>query len=178
MTGCTMNNSSEVNKTVFDVGNEKVELDQVSILSNKIDMLIPKSFRIMSEELAKIKYPSERRPTIIYTNESGSINVALSHTKNKATSSQISEYMDVLKKTFKNLYPSAQWNNASVEKMNGKEVGVLELVTPAIDTEIYNLIWFTDLDGKLLISTFNCKKEQMKDWIPIAKCIMTSQQFR
>lgn len=132
----------------------------------------------MSEEMAKTKYPSERRPTIIYTNESGSVNIALNHTQSQVVNSQISAYTDNFKKTFENLYPSAQWYNSSVEKLNGKDVGVLELLTPAIDTEIYNLIWFTDLDGRLLISTFNCTKEQMNEWKPIAKSIMASQQFK
>lgn len=53
----------------------------------------------------------------------------------------------------------------------------MELLSLAADTEIYNLIWFTDLDGKLLLSTFNCTKEQMDDWKPIAKTIMESQQY-
>jgi hypothetical protein len=177
-TGCTNNVSKQVIKTEFEVSNEKVELEKASILSNKADILLPKSFSIMTEEMAKMKYPSERRPTIIYTNVSGSINIALNHTQSKATNSQISAYMDSMKKTFENLYPSAQWYNSSVEKVNGKKVGVLELVTPASDTEIYNLMWLTDLDGRLLISTFNCTKEQMNDWKPIAKSIMNSQLFR
>lgn len=174
----TESTKTEGTKTEFEVGKEKIKLEKVSVLSNKADMLIPKSFSIMSEEMAKTKYPSERRPTIIYTNENGSINIALNHTQNQAKNSEISAYMNTLKKSFENMYPSAQWYNSSVEKINGKDVGVLELLTPATDTEVYNLIWFTDLDGRLLLSTFNCTKEQMNDWKPIAKVIMNSQQFR
>ena len=118
ITGCTKNNSAEVIKTEFEVVKEKVELEKVSILSNKVDILLPKSFSIMSEEMAKTKYPSENRPTIIYTNASGSVNISLNHTQNKATNSQISAYMDILKESFENLYPSAQWYNSSVEKIN------------------------------------------------------------
>jgi hypothetical protein len=53
--------------------------------------------------------------------------------------------------------------------INGKEVGYLEFLTSAMDTEIYNLIFFTDLDGKLLLCTFNCTKKSIDEWSTIAK---------
>lgn len=164
-------------KTEFEVGNETVKLTELSLLSSKVNILIPETFCVMSEDMAKTKYPNERRPTIIYTNESGSVNVAFSYTENKATESQIPEYLNSFKQSFKNMYPSAKWYNSNVVLINEKTVGYMELVTPSIDTEIYNLLWFTDLDGKLLLSTFNCTKEQMDDWKPIAKTIMDSQQY-
>lgn len=165
-------------ETKFKVDNEMIELENVSILPQKVDIYIPKSFSIMSEEMAKIKYPSEERPTIIYTNESGSINIGLKIAKSNTTDSQIKDYTDVIKKSYKNLYPSAQWFDSGVKKVDGKNVGYLELLTPAIDTEIYNLIYLTELDGKLLLLTFNCTKEKMNDWKPIAKNIMASLQFK
>jgi hypothetical protein len=80
--------------------------------------------------------------------------------------------------TFKNIYPSAQWYDSGIKEINGKDIGFIELLTPAVDTEIYNLIWLTDLDGKLLITTFNCTKAEKDDWEPIAKAIMGSQQYK
>ena len=151
-----------------------VELETKSILNNKVELKIPHDFDIMSEELMKVKYPSERRPTLVYSNQSGGINIALNHTQNKASQELISAYQDNMLKTFKNLYPSAEWKGNGINTINGKQVGYLELVTPAMDTEIYNLIFFTDLDGKLLLCTFNCTVKSMNEWTPTAKEIMNS----
>lgn len=178
ITGCGKSKEEEVNKTEFQVGNEKIVLENVSVLSDEVDILIPKSFNIMSEELAKTKYPYENRPTIIYTNESGSINIAFNNTENEAANSQIQEYTDSLIKSFENLYPSAEWYDSGVKELNDKTIGYIEVLTPAIDTEIYNLMCFTEFDGKLLIVTFNCIKDEMNDWEPIAKSIMDSLQFK
>jgi hypothetical protein len=52
----------------------------ITILSNKIEVLIPESFDIMSEEMLKHKYPLETRPTLVYTNEDGTVNVAFNLT--------------------------------------------------------------------------------------------------
>ena len=156
--------SGDNNASSVPDDSEGQELEKISILSDKVELLMPESFEIMTEEMAKLKYPSERRPTIIYTNESGSVNIAFNHTENQATSDQLSDYKDSFVETFSNLYPSAQWYRADVETINGADFGVLEMITPAVDTEIYNLMWFTDLDGRLLLATFNCTKEQMDEW--------------
>lgn len=151
-----------------------IDLETKSLLNDKVELKIPKGFDIMSEELMKVKYPSERRPTLVYSNESGGINVALNLTQNQANQQMIPAYKDNFVQTFKNLYPSAEWKDSGVKTINGKKVGFLELVTPAMDTEIYNLMFFTDLDGKLLLCTFNCTKKSIDEWTPIAKEIMNS----
>jgi hypothetical protein len=151
-----------------------IDLKIKSLLNDKIELKIPSNFDIMSEELIKIKYPSERRPTLVYSNETGGINVALNLTQNKASQELIKPYVDNLVNTFKKTYPSADWKESGIKEINGKKVGYLELITPAVDTEIYNLIFFTDLEGKLLLCTFNCTKKSISEWTPTAKEIMNS----
>lgn len=155
-----------------------IDLEKRSLLNNRIELKIPKSFSIMGEEMMRIKYPSERRPGLVYTNSSGGINVALNLTQNPADQSMIVPYKDNLMQTFKSLYPSAEWKSSGVKEVNGRKVGYLELVTPAIDTEIYNLLFFTDLDGKLLLCTFNCTKNSMAEWTPAAKEILGSLKVK
>jgi hypothetical protein len=150
------------------------ELVVKTIYNNKIEIKLPNDFKIMSEELARLKYPSERRPTIIYTNESGGINIAFNITESEINQDKIEFFTEELHKYFKNLYPSADWKNYGVKVINKRKIGYLELVTPAIDTEIYNLIFFTNLDGKLVLCTFNCTKKNMSEWEIIAKEIMNS----
>lgn len=155
-----------------------IDLEIKSLLNDKVELKIPKDFDIMPGKLMKLKYPSERRPTLVYSNETGGINVALSLTQNQASQQMIPAYKDNFVQTFKNLYPSAEWKDSGVKTINGRKVGYLELITPAIDTEIYNLMFFSDLDGKLLLCTFNCTKKSIDEWTPIAKEIMNSLKIK
>lgn len=169
---------SQENSSQLVGDGENIQFSTISIMSDKISVLIPTTFNIMSEDMAKIKYPSENRPSIIYTNDSCSVNVAFSYTQNKASSENIQAITDAMKESFENLYPSAQWYTSEVKTINDKDICVLELITPAVDTEIYNLMWLTDLDGKLLIATFNCTKEQMDEWEPVGKVILSSFELK
>lgn len=77
-----------------------IALETKSLLNDKIELKVPKEFVIMSEELMKLKYPSERRPTLVYSNESGEINVALNLTPNEADQQLISDYQENFVQTF------------------------------------------------------------------------------
>jgi hypothetical protein len=156
----------------------KIELGLKSLLNDKVELKIPLDFEIMSDEMIQTKYPSANRPTLVYTNKSGGINVALNLTQHQANQNIISSYKDTFVQSFKNAYPSAVWKDSGVKEINGRKVGYIELVTPAIDTEIYNLVFFTDLEGKLLLCTFNCTKKDTRDWIPIANEIMNSLKIK
>lgn len=149
-----------------------------SLLSDKIEILLPKGFEIMSEEMLKTKYPSEKRPTIVYTNKEGSINVAFNHLQSKASIEQLPEYKKTFENTFKKLYPSATWYSNEIRKINNRDTGILEFLTPAVDTQIYNLIAFTPVDRKLLLISFNCTKEQMEAWKSIGINIINSLKVK
>jgi len=156
----------------------KIELEIKSLLNDKVELKIPTKFEIMSEELMKVKYPSERRPTLVYSNESGGINVALNLTENKASQKMIEPYVENFVNTFKNMYPSAEWKGSGTKKINGRKVGYLKLITPAIDTKIYNVMFFTDLNNKLLLCTFNCTEKSIDEWENTADEILNSLKIK
>lgn len=170
----SVDDSKDEIQTEFTINNSKVILVQKEIIEKKFSILIPQTFSIMSEELAKIKYPTEQRPKIIYTNEAGTVNVAFSHTQNKAMNSQIKDFKNYLKEVLTNQYGSATWYSERIETISGKNVGILELLTPAIDTNIYNLIFFFELNGRLMMGTFNCTEKEMDDYKPVANSIFKS----
>lgn len=153
---------------------QDISLETKPLLEGRITLKVPSGFKPMKEEMLRLKYPLESRPTMVFTNEAGSINVALNHTRHKADQEMIMAYKDNLVQTFRNVYPAAEWKDSGLTEINGRKTGFLELVTPAVDTDIYNLLFFTDLEDRLLICTFNCTLEKMKDWVPVGKEIMNS----
>lgn len=153
-------------------------LEEKSELGGKVTLLIPKAFKPMSEEMLKIKYPSERRPDLVYTNERGSVNIALNHTKNRMPANQIPAFHRSLEATFKKIHPSAEWFRSEVSKINGRQFIVLEMRTPAIDTQIRNIMLGTSMDERLLLISFNVTKELEKEWLPVGKKVVESVKIK
>ena len=155
-----------------------IVLKPKAVIDGKLSLLIPEAFSEMDEESLKLKYPSERRPTLVYTNGSGAINVAVNHTKNRMAPSDVGALHKQMDGMFRNLYPSATWFKSGVIDINGREWFALNLRTPAIDTEIRNIMVGTSVEGRLLMVSFNVTKELEHQWLEPAEAIIQSLRVR
>jgi len=94
----------------------------------------------MSEEIIEIKYPTENRPTEVISNNNGQISLGFSHTSYQINSEQITLAKKSISEAFQNRYPSSTWFRNEMIQQYGTEFFVLELITPAIDTKIHNIM--------------------------------------
>ena len=171
--GLSVTKSEVVANAVSEYPKDSFLLTRKKVLSNKLSLLMPNNFKLMGRALLEKKYPSEgRRPTEVYTNENASINIAFNHTQNKATLDQLPEIESVLEKQFQN--PSVSFEKSEIRKINGRDFILIEFVSPAVDTQIYNLMFITSVEGRLLMGTFNCTENQRTNWESKAKEIVSS----
>ena len=154
------------------------EVAELKALNDKVSLQVPNSFSPMSKEILEAKYPASRRPTEVLSDSTGGVSIAFNHTKNRMTPDQIDERHKSISKMFHNLYPSAKWLRDETITQNGRKFMVLELVTPAIDTKIHNIMYGTSLDGRFLLVAFNTTEEQAEEWLPVGKQIMKSIKIK
>jgi hypothetical protein len=150
-----------------------IDLKSRAVLSGKITMLIPTEFSSMSTEMLERKYPSKgHRPSEVYTDKNGTINIALSHTINKARPEDLPEVKKVMEAQF-NRAPFT-FIKSDLKDMNGSQFITLEFTSPAVDTKIYNMMAIGSLEGRLVMITFNCTETQRKEWESTGKKIINS----
>jgi hypothetical protein len=152
----------------------RIQLEEKRLLEGRLLVFIPKSFAPMSEDMLELKYPNERRPTLVFTNESGSVNVAVTHTNNRITPTEVPQLQKQMERLFRNLYPSATWFRNELTQIDGRQCFLFDFRTPAVDTEVRNIMLGTSLDGRLLIITFNATKGLEQSWIPVGNQIIQS----
>ncbi|MDN3617436.1 hypothetical protein [Vibrio gallaecicus] len=151
-----------------------VELVEVKALNGKVSINAPKDFGPMPDDILEFKYPSTRRPTEVLSDETGGVTLVFNHTNNSMAPSDVKNAHVAISKIFHNMYPSATWIRDEVIVQNNQTFMVLELITPAIDTEIHNIMYGTSVDGRFLLTAFNTTVEQSEQWLPIGKKIMAS----
>lgn len=159
------------------IDEEKVGVMEQSLLDGKMTIRMPKLFSKMSTELAALKYPSDRRPNLIYTDESSSINLGFNLTPHRLKEEGVAAFQENMIDILEQAQPSADWLDTDVLKIDEKTVGFLEIITPAIDGDIFNLMFFASIEGIALIGTFNCMEEDLETWRPIARAMMESLRF-
>jgi ABC-type Fe3+-hydroxamate transport system substrate-binding protein len=144
----------------------------VSLYNNKLRLSVPDYFTEMSSEMKRAKYPRGNSPDVVYTDEDGTVNVAFNYTPTVIKSSD-----DLIKLSVEyaqQIQSRVEDFNNRTETINGLEFTVFEFISQAIDTRVYNLMFLTELDGRMLLGTFNCTEALKVEWQSIGKEILLS----
>lgn len=158
---------------IHTVDDLEVLLVKKSVLNGKASLLIPDDFALMDVNTIARKYPvAGHRPSEVYTNQNGTINIALNHTANNANESDLEGVKKIMDAQFQK--PPFEFLRSDIKILNGKKFVILEFVSPAVDTKIYNLMAITSLEGRLAMITFNCTNNHVKDWKQVGKKIIES----
>ena len=167
-------NLSEIENTLVITTNKGNNVETQYEMFDGFKIKIPSEFKIMSEKIVNVKYPNGNAPSLVYTNDKTTINVALVMNDVAMKNSQIEEYVKTMESTYKNYSKDVKLN---FWERNNHKIGEMEFTTQGSDTEIYNHIITFSVNDKLRLVNFNCTKEQMSEWQKVSKFIMDSIMF-
>lgn len=141
-------------------------LEKTKLLDNKIEMLVPKSFHVMTEAEYKIKYPNpKRKVSLILTDKDLEVNLVIDHLKQyDLADDQIEDFKNAQLTAIQKSHPEGKVIENGVKEVNGKKVGYFKIITQASDQKIFNYFIFTNLEEKVLLMTFNCIEKLKPTW--------------
>ena len=140
----------------------------------EFSLKIPADFNIMSKEAISNKYPTGNAPSLVYTNERGTINIAFVLNDVAMRNDEIEEYTKAMEAMYRQYANDIDTN--FFERDNHK-IGEIKFISPASDTNIYNHIIAFSVDGKLRLVNFNCTEELRTEWEEVGNFIINSLNF-
>jgi hypothetical protein len=164
--------SQSIQMGSLEMKGQIIIFEERKLLDDKIALRLPKDFGIMPPETVALKYPAERRPGLVFTNEAGAVNITFSHTQTTLENDGVQRFRDYVIQTIRKMQPAVEWVADGLKNKNEKNIGYFEFIAPALDTNIYNFLSVTELDKQALIINLNCPEEEMDEWRPIAKGIL------
>ena len=167
-------NLSEIENTLVITTNKGNNIETQYEMFDGFKIKIPSEFKIMSDEIVNVKYPNGNAPSLVYTNDKTTINVALVMNDVTMKNRQIEEYVKTMESTYKNYSKDVK---LKFWERNNHKIGEMEFTTEGLDTEIYNHIIVFSVNDKLRLVNFNCTKEQMNEWQKVSKFIVDSIMF-
>lgn len=147
------------------------------VLNGTVVMHIPENFELMSEDMAQLKYPSGRRPPVVFTNYDGTVNVTIKPTSTDMTEYQVPSTLAAILPVLERIN-SAQILHRGVVKIGGRRVFYIDMYAPALDTDIRNVIVGAPIKDRLVMFSFNVTRELDEQWIEVGKRILRSIEFR
>lgn len=163
---------AEATKSSIDTGikilGKWVYFERRPLAQETISMMLPTNFVPMSQEIAKIKYPSEHRPETIFTDETGTINLMFQYMEGDVTDTTIETFRNQVFGLMKRVNPGIKEREIGMMDVAGKQIAYVEFSNTTMDGKLYNIMFYLAIKGQPLMGSFNCQTKEMKYWKPVA----------
>ena len=129
----------------------------VSLAGGRVTFTPPPGFAAWTKEQIGRKYPpGPNAPQHVWANsERGTISVAVTFSPARISPEELPELKQFLEGFLPRALPGIRWLKREFVTINGTRWVHFAMTSKAIDTTIYNDMYFTSFDGKMLGFNFN-----------------------
>ncbi len=156
--------------TSFAYIHQEVELEVQAVLDGRMEMLLPKNFKAFSED----EVQEGATANVVFENEAQTISLALNYATAQVKQENIPDFQESFAGSVKAGYNVLEWKKDEIIEVDGHKIGLMEFVAKDKEVESYFMMFYTDVAGRLLISTFNSPRENMEEWAPLANKMVNS----
>lgn len=164
------NIEKELEESIFSgkihIYGEEVEFSRKTIEEYGVSILMPVTSYELDDEIKKVIYPMDTRPQYVFGNRSVNITVSFQHTVHKILKEQLEDFMTYSRKLLLSVGPKVMFLKTNMLEKENDKIGVMEFVSSAMDTNVYNIQFYIPEDDGLLIGAINFpvkyKDRQMK----------------
>ena len=159
-------------ETGMYIKDELVHFKEVQFLDDKVSIMLPDTFVDMPHEIAKIKYPSEQRPQIIKMNDDASVNFTFSLYDTPFNERQIESALSQFQGIIHKVNPALIFYDVVI--LEEKNLGWFDFKSYGLDEQMYNVMYITPIEGKMLHGIFNCMYRDILEWKDAVRQVMLS----
>lgn len=152
----------------------QITLARKTLLNNKVEIMAPEKLKQMTDEMFTLKYHRSNKPLMVLTDENAEVNLIADYTPQQLTDDRLYEYKTFQLEGLKKTHPELTVLDSAVSTINGKKVGFFKFISQAIDQKVFNYYFFTIIEGRVLLFSFNCIESLRPKWEKIADEIVAS----
>ncbi len=160
-----------------------------TFLTPGISMLIPSDFTLMPDEALAKKYLTIKKPSAMYSDPTGEIDLGVNITNNYWQEQDIPMLKDLYKSSLRASYTKVQFLTEEIRTINKRQFVVLEFVGAVEDDKEgimgkknalirYNYMMYTVVENRIVVVNFNCPAKYQSVWQPLLPKMMQSVKIR
>jgi len=167
----------QIREGIITLVEPHIKMERRTFLNDSFTISIPKEFDFMDDGMAKIKYPNESRPGIIFTNRQDTVNIGLNYVEQALEDEDVTAFRDVMKNAVISIHPSSKIMDTGDFNTDKHTVAYYTFPNHVIGGQMYNLFFALTINKKVLVCNLNCLKKDMDKWMPIFYGIMHTIQI-
>ena len=145
-------------ETGIYINGEIMGFERIKVLDSLSAMTPKEEFALMSEDLARIKYPHTFRPACIFSNQDLTICLTFNKLPTRPYELTLKQATENMKETLEN--EKGVFNLGEVESLNNIEGHYFEFNQKVIDGELHHMMANIKLNENIYQLTFNCLSSQ------------------
>jgi len=153
----------QIKSGIVKINDLNIRMDKKTFFNELFSIYIPEDLKKMPDNIAKIKYPSESRPKIIFTNKKDTLNIGINYSEQELKNDEVYVFRDVMKDAFMAINPSSEVSDSGELEIGNTNIGYYAFPSFALGGQMYNLVFVLSLQGKALVCNMNCLKKDMKE---------------
>jgi hypothetical protein len=131
----------------------------------------------MSDEMKRVKYPTNNPPQEVLTDERGTVNIGAS-IRPMPTGATLDDMVKATATAIGRMRNIPTWHDKGTTTINGREFGFLEFTGLTVDTEVYSYIYFTFESDQVVLLTVNSTMSKLPEWRTALKKIVASTRIK
>lgn len=153
-------------------------LERSRLLSDRLEILIPKELRAMTETEWELMHSRIRMPGAVYTAAEEDVMLTINHCEEIRSLDSITKVREFYTNYYEDLLPDVFWIRNHEYEQEGREYALLDLHVRALDVDARYISLYTVLQDRLLEISFRIPWEQQDEWLEAAEAVLQSVHIR
>jgi len=141
-------------------------------LMDGVKVSLPKEFSQMTDDDVAQKYPSTKKPLVLYTNPDRIIDFGLNVTKSKFPGNDLELLRGIYKSTFLHMYNKVTFIQDEIKTINKRKFINFEFIAEFEGQRTYSNLMYTLVKDQVFLFNFTCPQPVYQKWQATANAIM------
>ncbi len=137
----------------------------VKLFRGRMSVALPPDFKDMPDYIAKKKYPSKFRPSVIMMSKDTMVNYLFNLMEKPLPKTELKNAAKGLYDNIKRTQPKRHFDEIKLMDRVEGQAAWFSYDTQVWDAELFNIAYVTDIEGKLMYGAFNCLLTDKDIWI-------------
>ena len=157
--------------TVFGI---PVIFKEFDIMEDKAVIRMPSDFIARSDDEIASVYFLGSKPQYVFSNGYLNFMLAFQWTESRIPEDAVFDFLRFAKQAIERIERKARILEEERLERNGQKTAILQMIAQTIDSVNYNIMFFTVLEGRLLIGSLTFEQKYRKRLLPLALEIVKS----
>jgi len=172
---------TEIRQSIFQgtisINKIPVTFAERTLLDGKAAIWVPEDFEAISQEAIAAIYLLGNKPELVLGNTYLNFSVGFHYTQNEVPDEYMGDFLKIARMALERCGPKVRILSEKVKKVGKHTVSHMHLLSHTITDTVYNVMFFSSLEGRILIGFINFSNRYRKRYLPIAEEMLQSFRF-